>query len=279
MNSLKIIVVAVSIAFMFVIGISQSQAEFEIEKMYPSYGDYYDYSGFLYHTAYVKTSEPYIVVDWYINGKYVGYSTGDNVKTEAKFTPVDSDYPGSPLGQVYTIKAVAYSLYDENEKKHHSDTDSYDVTVYTPLKTDYFYGGWTYAEMEVWVDVGWHGLTAEIVLGGYIKNWDSENIIYGFTGFYRVGRLTKILKQLDEVYLNGELVEIGGLKKFDMKDNVVHTAWFGRTDSHTLGNQLPLFTYFVEAQVTMTAHRSNDRKKRQDEVVVDEYQELPVLFE
>ena len=85
MKSFKIIGIAVLIAFMFVIGISQSQAEFEIEEMYPSIGDYIEYTDSFYHYAYVKTSEPYIVVDWYINGKYVGYSTGDNVKTEAKF--------------------------------------------------------------------------------------------------------------------------------------------------------------------------------------------------
>ncbi len=287
MNSFKIIVIAVSIAFSFVIGISQSQADFEIEEMYPSYGGYYDYSGFLYNTAYVKTSEPYLVVDWYIKEKdaeeyeYGGYSTGDNEKTEASFSPYSTDYPGSPFGIAYTIKAVAYSLYDEDEKKHHSDTDSYDVTVYTPLITDSYFGGHnTAAEMEVWVDVGWNGMTAEIVVGGYVKNWElDKTITYGFNGMYRVGRLTKILEQLDEIYIPGDdpgsvfiSAELPGFE-----NGVPSTAWMGRTASHTLGNRVPGHKYFVEAQVTMTAHRTNDRRKRQDEVQVEERQLLPAL--
>ena len=269
--------ITVSIAFLFIIGISQSQADFEIEEMYPSFGDYYDFTGSLYHTAYVKTSEPYYVVDWYINGKSVYSSYGDNVKTEATFSPNRADYPGSPLGQVYTIKAVAWSLYDEKIKDHHSYTDSYDVNVYTPRLTDYLCGGHTFAEMEVFVDVGWNGLTAEIVVGGNIKNWDDERVIYGFVGNYKVGRKTKGLKQLDEVYLNDSHRRFGGLPKF--RDNVVRSAYFGRTDSHTLGGQLPGYTYFVEAEATITARRTNDDLKLQDQVEVDEYDELPVIRE
>ena len=281
MNSFKIMAITVSIAFSFVIGISQSQADFEIEEMYSYWGDYYSDSGYLYHTTYVETSEPYLVINWYVNGKYDGYSSGDGVRTEAKYSPVDSDYPGSPFGINYTIKAVVYSLYDEDEDKHHSDTDSYDVTVYTPLITDSYFGGHnTAAEMEVWVDVGWNGMTAEIVVGGYVKNWElDKTITYGFNGMYRVGRLTKILEQLDEIYIPGDdpgsvfiSAELPGFE-----NGVPSTAWIGRTASHTLGNRVPGHKYFVEAQVTMTAHRTNDRRKRQDEVQVEERQLLPAL--
>lgn len=267
--------ITASIAFLFVIGISQSQADFEIEEMYPSYGSYYDYTGSLYHTAYVKTSEPYYVVDWYINGKFVYSSYGDNVKTEAKFSPNRADYPGTPLGQYYTIKAVAWSLYDENIENHHSDTDSYEVIVYTPTQYNSFFGGHTFAEMEVYVDVGWHGLTAEIVVGGVIRNWDNVTVIYGFNGTYKVGRLSKRLQQLDETYLADALRGFGGLPK--LGNNVVRNARFARTDSYTLGSQLPGFTYFVEAQATMTARRTNDKLTLQDKVSIDEHQRLPVI--
>ena len=268
--------ITVSIVFLFVIGISQSQADFEIEEMYPSYGSYYDYTGSLYHTAYVKTSGPYSVVYWYINGNLVGYSDGDNVKTEAEFSPSPEDYPGSPFGQYYTIKAVALSLADD-ENNFTSYTDSYDVIVYTPTQYNFFFGGHTFAEMEVYVDVGWNGLTAEIVVGGVIRNWDNVTVIYGFNGTYKVGRKTKILKQLDETYLADALRGFGGLPK--LGNNVVHNARFARTDSYTLGSQLPGFTYFVEAQATMTARRTNDKLTLQDLVKVDEYDELPVIRE
>ena len=159
MNSFKIIGITVSIVFLFVIGISQSQAEFEIEEMYPSIGDYIEYTDSFYHYAYVKTSEPYIVVDWYINGNYAGYSTGDNVKTEATFSPNPYRYPGSLRGKVYTIKAVAYSLYDENEKKHHSDTASYDVTLYEP-----------FIETQTTREKG-GGRKGDPHVSGYVKLW------------------------------------------------------------------------------------------------------------
>ena len=245
--------------------------------MYCKYGSYYDSTGDLYHTAYVKTSEPYSVIYWYINGNVVGFSDGDNVKTEAIFTPSNpTDYPGSPLGQVYTIEAVALSLADD-ENNYTSDTDSYDVHLYTPQSTDSFYGGYTYAAMEVYVDVGWNGLTAEIVVGGTIRNWDNEKVYFGFNGMYKVGRKTKRLKQIDEVYLADALRRFSVLPK--QKENVVPTDVMGRTDSYTLSRQSPGYTYFVEAEVTMTARHPNDDLKLQDRVAVADYDELPVIEE
>lgn len=161
----------------------------------------------------------------------------------------------------------------------HSGTNltTHEDNVYTSQLTNSFYGGYTYAAMEVFVDVGWNGLTAEIVVGGSIRNHDDERIYYGFVGMYKVGRKTKRLKQLDEVYLADDLRAFAGLPK--RKDNVTPTAIFGRTDSYTLSRQLPGFTYFVEARATMTARHTNDALRLKDEVEVDEYDELPVIEE
>ena len=128
--------------------------------------------------------------------------------------------------------------------------------------------------MEVFVDVGWNGLTAEIVVGGNIKNYDDERVIYGFVGNYKVGRKTKRLKQLDEVYLNDSHRRFGGLPK--RRDNAVRSAYFGRTDSHTLGGQLAGYTYFVEAEATLTAQSKDVSQQTQSQDVSKTVPQTPL---
>lgn len=105
---------------------------FHIVDMYPSYGGYEDDSGYLYNTAYVKTSEPYYGIAWYVNDVLVSNPSGDGQKTEAYFSPNSSDYPGSVTGKKYQIKATAWSLPDA-EGHYQSDTKSYDVMVYSAM--------------------------------------------------------------------------------------------------------------------------------------------------
>ena len=54
----------------------------------------------------------------------------------------------------------------------------------------------------------------------------------------------------------------------------MHPAYFGRTDSHTLGSLAEGHIYFVEAQATMTARRTNDKLTLQDKVTIDEHQRI-----
>ena len=84
-----------------------------------------------------------------------------------------------------------------------------------------------------------------------------------------------IVVTTDEVYLADALRKFSVLPK--QKENVVPTDVMGRTDSYTLSGQLPGYTYFVEAEVTMTARHPNDDLKLQDRVAVDDYDELPVI--
>lgn len=125
----KAILIAVFLAaFMFVSFVNSGNADFEIETMEPSYGGYEDRSGWLYHRAYVQTSEPYTYIYWYVNNKFVASTfASDNVTTDAYFTP--SGYPGSHNGTTYTIKAKAWSIPDANGNVQ-TNTDSYDVVVY-----------------------------------------------------------------------------------------------------------------------------------------------------
>lgn len=284
--------ITVSITFLFVIGIPQSQADIQIWAMYPTYGassynnygSYYEYTGEFYDVVYVKTSEPYYTIDYYIDGKYVGYSSGDNVKTEAYFYMGGN--PGSPHGKVYTIKAVAWSLYDENIGNHHSDTSSFDVEVTSERIRDFYHGGgFTNSYMEVYVDVGWNGRTAEVVIGGVVKNYSAEeNIIYGLNGQYQVGRTTAEIGQEPDIVTSGVLRKSGGISKRRIsrgidegKGNITYSERGAVTDSVTIPRanlQLENSIYFVEAQMTATARYANDHPDDQDEIVVDEYQEL-----
>ena len=53
MTKLKSIALTLAIISLIGIIVGNSYA-FEIERMYPSYGGYYDYSGWLYHSACVE---------------------------------------------------------------------------------------------------------------------------------------------------------------------------------------------------------------------------------
>lgn len=72
---------------------------------------------------------------------------------------------------------------------------------------DFYYGsGFTNSYMEVVVDVGWNGRTAEIVIGGVVTNYsDEDNIIYGLQGRYEVGRTTAKIGQRPDTIGSGVL--------------------------------------------------------------------------
>ena len=96
--------------------------------MYPQYNSgYYTYDGSLYHTSYLKTDVAFYDIYWYINGDIIERTDGSNNTTEAYFTPYSTDYPGSPFGIDYEIKAEVWWL-DENGNSD-SRTSSYNVTI------------------------------------------------------------------------------------------------------------------------------------------------------
>ena len=99
---------------------------FQMVEMYPSKGGYEDFSNSLWHTAYIKTSRPYDYLYWFINGTIVGYDISGNGQSEAYFTTIPEDYPGSISGISYTVSAYA-------SKGGAWVSDSYQVTVYKPM--------------------------------------------------------------------------------------------------------------------------------------------------
>ena len=129
MLNFKTFLIATAMIFLALAGFVNSSDAFEIVEMYPRPGEYTEeYRGYLNHTAYVKTSEPYYTVEWYVDDVYQNSSYGDsnNPITEAYFSPYWLE--GSIDGTTYTIKAVAYSM-DANTL---INTDSYTLTVYRP---------------------------------------------------------------------------------------------------------------------------------------------------
>lgn len=107
---------------------------FQIVKMKSddgSYEDYnYGYSQGIWHLAYVETSEPYYMVQWYVDDVYKETDFGDDVKTGAYFWPYW--LPGDIRGETYTIKA---EVFVNNDADSPNDTDFYDLTVYAPIFT------------------------------------------------------------------------------------------------------------------------------------------------
>ena len=200
MLNFKTFLIAIAMIFLALAGFVNSSDALEIVEMYPSHGEYEDYSGYLYHTAYVKTSEPYTAVDWYItdvqsgeNWSYAETDVGDGVKTEAYFSPNPSDFPGCFQGQIYTITAKAWGNTS-------SDFESYRVTVYTQTfdpMIDAHIGENTgvYGEATIWY-MGWAGRTATLwMTAGCTNNTDDD-----------VPCWIKLDYQVVEINENGDLI-------------------------------------------------------------------------
>ena len=125
-----------AITFLILLGFVGISDAIEILEMRPEDGNLSPIriSGdCLYHRTYVKTSQPYASVDWYVDGVYVGASVGDlcHLKIEAYFSPYW--LTGSVEGTSYTIKANARPLPNDPDG-FVSDTESYELTVYSPFE-------------------------------------------------------------------------------------------------------------------------------------------------
>lgn len=107
MSRYKALLIAVIItAFMFVCFINSSHADKIVE--FPSDTEDYSWSGYTYHTAYLKTDVPYTAVDWYIGDwQYQETDQGDGVTKEAYFSPYDK-IPGEIKGKKYEITAKVW---------------------------------------------------------------------------------------------------------------------------------------------------------------------------
>ncbi len=272
-RSIRIALAIVLIAlFGMIVGNSYA---FEIERMYPSYGGYYDYSGWLYHSACVETDEPYSNVWWYINDEYVGRSSShvDNPKTTAYFHAGSSSYPGSPLGKQYKIKAVAQSFMDENGNIKR-DTDSYNVYVYSsPVKNEITSGNWTMATMYGQIDVGWNGRTAEVTASASITSYIEEKIIYGFNLRYSIVRLNDNDRWADNIWNQpGGLIEVGTLES---KDGSSYSVYYTPNSDSYDGRLLwGGFKYLLQGQVTVTAQPLGGGAQAIDELHVPDTAEL-----
>ena len=181
MKSLKPTSIAIAILLsLSLFGIVKNSEGFEITSMSVENGA----SG-----CYVSLTadEDILWIDWYIDNEHVHhsmYSPG----TRSVYENIGY-LSGSPLGRTYTIKAKAVHW---NEEEHVSESDPYDVTVYSTPKTDTKYGNHTMAYMHGSVNVGWNGTTAEAAVEGTIETEMPLPIAYGMSIRYHVARLTPL---------------------------------------------------------------------------------------
>ena len=104
LRSKTLLIAAVLAAFMGVCFVNSSDAvKYRIVE-FPSDTEDYSYDGYVYHTASLKTSEPYLWVEWWVDNKRIKYSWGDGVTKEAYFWP---ETPGTIKGKKYKIEAFA----------------------------------------------------------------------------------------------------------------------------------------------------------------------------
>ena len=271
---------ATVVTFFILLGFVSSSEALKIVEMYPSYGGYEDNSGYLYHTAYIKTDQPYYTVHWFINDVLVevtpgGYEGDEDGPTEAYFSPNTSDYPGSLSGTNYTIKAIAWDQEDHSDDL--SDTDSYDVVVYKAIFdssvgdiTD-VYGGASLKKL------GWEDVPRPLGLkphkgnfgsfGASVYNYTDTRKGYAFKYDYRVVRVSAHGNFLATVYNPSIVFEQGVVGP----GKAVHSA--GHSDSHTSVRRNEGWRkgdiFRVEARTTVAAWNIGDLD-HQDEWVIGE---------
>ena len=222
--------------------------------MYPSYGGYEDYTGYLYHTATVETDEPFYGVWWYIDDVYVGYSDGSNTATSASFSPNTADYPGSSDGTTYTIKAEVGWLEDNGDT--HFDSDSYSVTVYAPCLE-------TAASLTASItSCSWNGRTASAEATATVEHTggpDAPTVSYTLIFAFEVNRIQKNGDFIADVFtadLQGEQETV------DHGEDRVEREY---SDSYDLtGNWLEGENFEVYARVTAWAINNKARAEAQE---------------
>ena len=224
LRTLRQLIIATAILSLFLTFLTPSEA-IEITQMYASYGGYEDHTGSLYHTATVKTDEPFYCVWWYIDDVYVGYSDGSNTATSASFSPNPSDYPGSSDGITYTIKAEVGWLEDDGDT--HFDSDSYSVTVYAPCRE-------TAASLTASItSCRWNGRTASVTSFATVEHTggdDAPSVDYIINFGVKVSRLDANGAVAADIYVSPLDARPGTVDDGDAKV----TENF--SDSYTLGN-------------------------------------------
>lgn len=119
--------IAAAIFSLFLLSFVGNSEAIEIETLVPYSGSYEEYDYGYYHTAYIRTDEPFYDINWYLDGHYVGRTDGNNIKTEVYFNFFGL---GSIKGKKYTIKATAWSMDADGNTA--SDTKFYEMTIFTP---------------------------------------------------------------------------------------------------------------------------------------------------
>ena len=244
MRSLKPTSIAIAILLsLSLFGMIKNSEGFEITSMSVENGA----SG-----CYVSltTDQDFLWIYWYIDNEHV-HTSMYNAGTSSVYENIGY-LSGSPLGRTYTIKAKAVHW---NGEEHVSESESYDVSVYSTPKTKTKFGNHTMAEMYASIDVGWNGHTAEVTAEASVKTYDDQNQIgYGFNLFYSVVRLTdrgqwagKIWSQPPGLAVNGGLNAEEG--------SFAITPPYSKSDSMDLrGGRLDPGNYRVQGQVTASAN-------------------------
>ena len=145
MNQKSILIVVIT-ALLFVCFVNSSNTDFKFRIVeFPSDTEAYSYGGYPYHDAYLKTSEPYLWVEWWVNDKLIDIDWGDGVKKEAYFWPNDTT-PGTIKGKKHKIEAfVAFTDVEDVDWDwlpwnweymwdvlRFMDSDSYTVRMFEP---------------------------------------------------------------------------------------------------------------------------------------------------
>lgn len=190
-------------------------------------------------------------IDWYIDNEHVHHSMY-SAGTRSVYENIGY-LSGSPFGKSYTIKAKAVH-WDDNGEEHVSESDPYDLTVYSTPKTKTEFGDHTMAELYASIDVGWNGHTAEVTAEASVKTYSQFQIGYGLNLRYKVVRLTPRGNWAADLWVQPPGLWRGGAL-LAKEGSFAITPPYSKSDSMDLrGGQLDPGDYRVEGQVTASAN-------------------------
>lgn len=93
--------------------------------------DGYSYLGnSIYLSVSVETNEPFDEVNYYLNGNWIGASSGDGEKTEVTFSAYPDGGKGSVTGVTYKVRVDVWREHDNG--LFTQDSSLKEITIYTP---------------------------------------------------------------------------------------------------------------------------------------------------
>lgn len=193
---LKNVKIIIAITFVLLIGfVNHSDALQIVELNLASTETEFD-GNRSWHSAYVRTDEPFAGVNWYVDGIWVDTTLGNGIKQDAYFNPYW--LTGDVTGNDYDLEVFVYKWDGDLPD---SDSRTWTVTVFEEKidsGTKNTIGAYGYARVS---RCHWSGQTASSSQYGLVWNSSNENVLGTVKFEFRVVQLRRSGTFKNQLYI------------------------------------------------------------------------------